>query len=69
MKQFIFGNHDKAYHQPENYILATYFKNATLIMAGLKGLMKMNISDLKYIFDKKDNPEKFNEWNTIVDNL
>ena len=77
MRQFIFGFHDKAYHQPENYISliikkyiwTTKFKSATLIMAGFKGLMKTYLSDLKFIFVKKDAPEKFNEWNTIVDNL
>ena len=77
MKQFIFGYHDKAYHQPENYISliikkyiwTTKFKSAFLIMAGFKGVIKTYISDLKYIFVKNDTPEKFNEWNTIIDNL
>ena len=77
-EQFIFGYHDKGFYQPENfislvtkkYIWANKFKDANLLMTGLRNLLKMYVSDLKSIFVLKCKPEMFNDqWNTILNCL
>ena len=75
--QFIFGYHDKNFYQPQNlisliikkYIWSIKFKNTILTMAGLKSLIKTYVSDLKFIFVLKNMPERYDEWNTILNNL
>ena len=75
--QFIFGYHNKAFYQPQNfislilkkYIWINKFKNAILSMASFKNLMKTYVSDLKFICKFKNMPERFSEWNDMFEQL
>ena len=77
MVQFIFGYHNKAFYQPQNfisllikkYIWINKFKNANLSMASFKNLMKTYVSDLKHICTIKTMPERFTEWNAVFEQL
>ena len=76
-EQFIFGYHNQSFFQPKNYITLvvkkyiwkTKFKSVNLTMVGFKSLLKSYICDLKFIFELKNTPERFNEWNTIYNLL
>ena len=75
--QMIFGFHELPFSHPKNYISLiikryvwkTKFQSCQLNLSRFKGLLKSYMVDLKYIFDMKNVPEQFNEWNVIFDAL
>ena len=75
--QMLFGFHDLPFSHPKNYISliikkyiwTTKFRSCQLNVSRFKGLLKSYIVDLKYIFDMKNVPQQFNEWNIIFDAL
>ena len=53
----------------KKYIWVTKFKTKKLNLNGFKSLLKTCISDLKYIYEMKNSPERFHEWNTLYNLL
>ena len=76
-EQFLFGFQKIDPYQPKNYIplvLKKYiwlskFRTPQLTLVGFRAHLKSYICDLKFMFQFKNVPEKFNEWNTIFDAL
>ena len=75
--QFLFGFPDEGFSNPRNYIRLiikkyiwqTKFKTTNLSLVGLKAIIKSYLIDLKYIFQLKDKPDQFNEWNIVFNSL
>ena len=75
--QMLFGFHDLQPSHPKNYISlvlkkyiwAAKFKSKNLNLNGFKSLLKTYICDLKCIYEMKNTPERFNEWNTLYNIL
>ena len=73
----LFGLHDEKFYSPKNFIILimkkyiwlTKFRTGVLNLVAFKSLLKSFVDDLKYIFDMKNTPEMFNEWNMIYNLL
>ena len=76
-EQFLFGFPKIEPYQPKNYITLvlkkyiwlTKFRTQVLTMVGFRAFLKSYICDLKFMFQFKNVPNKFNEWNTIYNAL
>ena len=53
----------------KKYIWLTKFKTANLSLVGFKGLLKSYVTDIKNVFEFKNKPELFVEWNTVHNSL
>ena len=75
--EFLFGFPSESFGHPKNYlsllikkyIWKSKFKNAILNIVGLKNHLKMNLCELKIIYDIKEEAIKFNEWILLYSDL
>ena len=73
-EQFLFGYLDESFNTPSNYLVlwlkkfiwSKKFKTeVNLSVAGFKNYLLYALKDLKKIYDIKNNPAKFYEWNDL----
>ena len=73
MTQLLFGFHELSFDHPKNYISillkkfiwSNKFHDCHLSLVRFKGLLKVHVLDLKYIFRMKNEDNKFEKWKPI----
>ena len=77
-EQFIFGYLNEAFNTPFNYLVlwlkkfiwTSKFKSVVnLSVVGFKNYLYLVLSDLKKMHEKKNEPDKFFEWNDLFNIL
>ena len=76
-EEFLFGFFNESFYKSKNYISlvikkyiwVTKFKSANLSLVGFKCFLKSYVIDLEIVFQMRNMPDEFQEWNTLMNSL